>query len=155
MFLFFPFHRPENKISDLRSVETPLVHSSTEFQHLIIFSAVVACRCFAYQLGCCCVFFCSSTQNHFWRVISRSLCLTITMGYCYACLLYNFHPHIPSDQNFKLLDDQNTFKTQSEACEHWNQIFQNKLLISVYCQYPPMHLRLQWACWSLAAAKNI
>lgn len=50
------FHRPSNKISDLRSVEMPPVHSSTQFQHLIIFSAAVACRFFTYHLGCCCFF---------------------------------------------------------------------------------------------------
>ncbi len=99
--LFF-FHKPSNKISDLRSAETSPVKSSTEFQHLIIFSAVIACRCFAYQLGCCCFMF-----TH----ISRSPCLIITMGYCYSCLLCNFHFHIPNNQYFKLLDDQNTFKT--------------------------------------------
>ncbi len=51
------FHKPSNKISDLRSAETSPVKSSTEFQHLIIFSAVITCRCFAHQLGCCCFMF--------------------------------------------------------------------------------------------------
>lgn len=62
------------------------------------------------------LFFVHPHEIHFWRVISRSPCLTITMGYCYSCLLYNFHPRIPNNQYFKLLDVQNTFKTQLQAC---------------------------------------
>lgn len=53
------------QISDLRSVETPPVHSSTQFQHLIIFSAAVACRFFTYHLGCCCFFFVHPREFHF------------------------------------------------------------------------------------------
>ncbi len=57
------------------------------------------------------LFYVHPHEIHFWRVISRSPCFTITMGYCYSCLLCNFHFHIPNNQYFKLLDDQNTFKT--------------------------------------------
>lgn len=124
------FHRPSNKISDLRSVETPPVHSSTQFQHLIIFSAAVACRFFSYHLGCCCFFF-SFTHTNF---ISKGLyqghfcCFTITMGYCYSCLLYNFHFILPNS-SFQTIR-MSIFSTTRIYLKQTHQIFPNRMLIS-------------------------
>lgn len=59
--LFF-FHRPSNKISDLRSVETSPVKSSTEYQHLIIFSTL---RADVSHTSLDAVVFCSPTWNSF------------------------------------------------------------------------------------------
>jgi len=97
------FHRPSNKISDLRSVETPPAFPNP----------ISARRFFLYHLGCCC-FFHSPTRISFLKGYSKvTSAASLTMGYCYSCLLYNFHPCIPNNQNVKLLNDQNAFKTNS------------------------------------------